>query len=116
MGPCGFFICDNYPFLGATHDDTVYGPSNASHLFGFLEMKCPYSQRDRNPAESCAIPGFCCQLQTLPAGSKQVMLWKNHPYIAQVQGQMAVGGRVWCDFVIYTNSISIERIYFDEDY
>ena len=25
-------------------------------------------------------------------------------------------GRAWCDFVIYTKSIAIERIYFDEDY
>ena len=55
VGPCGFFICDNYPFLGATHDSTVYDPSNASHLFRFLEVKCPYSHRDRSPAEACAL-------------------------------------------------------------
>ena len=60
--------------------------------------------------------GFCSQLQTLPDGSKQVMLQRKHPYVAQVQGQMAVGGSTWCDFVMYTKSISIERIYFDEDY
>ena len=52
----------------------------------------------------------------LPYGSKQVMLRRNRPYFAQVQGQVAVGGRAWYDFVIYTKSISIERIYFDEDY
>ena len=43
------------------------------------------------------------------------MLQRNHPYFAQVRGQMAVGGRAWCDFVIYTKSISIKRTYFDED-
>ena len=116
VGPCGFFICEDYPFLGATPDSTVYDPSNSSHPFGFLEVKCPYSHRDRSPAEACAIPGFCSQLGTLPDGSNQVTLRRNHPYFAQVQGQMAVGGRAWCDFVIYTKSISIERIYFDEDY
>ena len=116
VGPCGFFICEDHPFLGATPDGTVYDPSNSSYPFGFLEVKCPYSHRDRSPAEACAIPGFCSQLGTLPDGSKQVMLRRNHPYFAQVQGQMAVGRRAWCDFVIYTKSISIKRIYFDEDY
>ena len=58
VGPCGFFICDNYPFLGATPDGTVYDPSNAIHPFGFLEVKCPYSHRDCSPAEACAIPYY----------------------------------------------------------
>ena len=35
----------------------------------------------------------------------------NFGAIIQVQGQMAVGDRPWCDFIIYTTSISIERIY-----
>ena len=30
-------------------------------------------------------------------------LKENHPYYSQVQGQMAIGGRVWNDFIIYTN-------------
>ena len=90
MGPCGIYICDNHPFLEATPDGTVYDPSNASYPFGFLEVKYPYSHRDRSPAEACGIPGFCCQLQTLPDGSKQVMLQKNRSYFVQVQGQMAM--------------------------
>ena len=41
----------------------------------------------------------------------------THPYYARIQGQMAVGGRNWCDFVIYTTQgISVERIYFDCSY
>ena len=28
---------------------------------------------------------------------------------------MAVGNQPWCDFVIYTKTISVERIYFDID-
>ena len=32
-------------------------------------------------------------------------------------GQMGVGGRPWCDFVVYTKKgISVERIPFDETY
>ena len=44
-------------------------------------------------------------------------LKQNHKYFAQVQEQLAVGERKWCDFVIFTNKgISIERIKFDEEY
>ena len=116
VGPRELFICNDHPFLEATPDGIVYDPSNTSHPFGFLEGKCPYFHRDCSPVEACAIHGFCCQLQTLPDGSKQVMLQRNHPYFAQVQGRVVVEGRTWCDFVIFTKSIRIERISFDEDY
>ena len=116
VGPCGFIVCEQYPFLGATPDGTVYDPTDPEHPFGFLEVKCPYSHKDRTPAEACAMPGFCCQLDSQTDGSEQVKLRRNHPYYAQVQGQMAVGDRQWCDFVIYTKTISVERIHFDPDY
>ncbi|CAH3023650.1 unnamed protein product [Porites evermanni] len=34
-----------------------------------------------------------------PTGS---ILKPNHPYYAQVQGQMGVSGAKWCDFIDYT--------------
>ena len=116
VGPCGFLVCEQYPFLGATPDGTVYDPTNLEQPFGFLEVKCPYSHRDRTPAEACGMPGFCCQLETDSNGSQKIKLRRNHPYYAQVQGQMAVGDRPWCDFAIYTKDVSVERIYFDNDY
>lgn len=116
VGPSGFFVCEEYPFLGATPDGTVYDPTNTVQPFGFLEIKCPYSHRDRTPAEACKMPGFCCQLDNQSDGSQRLKLRRNHPYYAQVQGQMAVGDRPWCDFVVYTKIVSVERIYFDPDY
>ena len=55
------------------------------------------------------MPGFCYQLEADSNGSQKIKLRWNHPYYAQVQGQ-------WCDFVIYTKDVSVERIYFDNDY
>ena len=53
---------------------------------------------------------FFCYLQD---GS--LRLKKQHHYYYQVQGQMAICSKKWCDFVVYTNNgISIERIQFDE--
>ncbi len=38
-------------------------------------------------------------------------------YFAQVQGQMAIGRREWCDFVVYTTKgISVQRVPFDKQY
>ena len=38
-------------------------------------------------------------------------------YYAQVQGQLAIGGRPWCDFVVYTTKgINVQRIKFDNNY
>lgn len=107
--PCGFFVSPKYPFLGATPDGAVYDPSSTREPYGFLEVKCPYLQRDKTPREACSSSGFCCQVVN---GS--VSLHKNNPYYSQVQGQMGIGMRPWCDFVIYTTKgISIERIKFD---
>ena len=47
----------------------------------------------------------------------QLHLRENHPYYAQVQGLMAIGGRTWCDFVLFTTKgISVQRISFNIDY
>ena len=66
VAPCGFHISTEHPFLGATLDGAVFDTSNAEDPFGFLEVKCPYAQRDVTPAEACLTPGFCCTLQVNP--------------------------------------------------
>ena len=44
-------------------------------------------------------------------------LRENSNYFCQVQGQIAIGERLWCDFVVYTpKGISIEQITFDPEY
>ena len=38
-------------------------------------------------------------------------------YYSQVQGQMAVGCRTWCDFVLYiSNVVHIHRLHFDVNF
>ena len=38
----------------------------------------------------------------------------SHPYYSQVQGQMDIGERAWCNFVTYTEKgVSVEKIPFD---
>jgi len=117
VAPSGFLISKTYPFLGASPDGSVYDPSNRSHPFGFLEVKCPFSHHNVTPEEACQDKQFCCAVQEDADGTKQVVLKRDHPYFAQIQGQMAIGERPWCDFVVYTTKgLSVHRVLFDIDY
>ena len=41
----------------------------------------------------------------------------EHGYYAQVQGEMAILGVEWCDFVVYSNdTVVVDRILADADY
>lgn len=89
----------------------VYDPSS-EQPYGFVEVKCPYSKRELSPREACATGQFYCTLE-----SSEVTLRRTSNYYCQVQGQMAIGERPWCDFVVYTpKGISVERINFDPAY
>ena len=66
------------------------------------------------PEMACSSKAFCSSLETTTDGAV-VNLKTRHAYYSQVQGQMAITGRKWCDFVIYTlKNLSVERIYFDQ--
>ena len=58
-----FMVYESHQFLGATPDGTVHDPSDTKQPFGFIEVKCPYTQRDCTPVEATKSPGFCCELQ-----------------------------------------------------
>ena len=99
VAPAGFLISKSHPFLGASPDGAVYDPSSANEPFGFLEIKCPFKHKNATPQEAYRDPTSCCAYDNT---AQQVTLKQTHTYFAQVQGQMAIGNRPWCDFVIYT--------------
>ena len=114
VSPSGFIVSCTHSFLGASPDGVVYDPSNMSQPFGFLEVKCPYSARNVTPVEACTLPGFCCETDMTTG---LLTLKKGHPYYSQVQGQMAIGERPWCNFVVFTGKgLSVQRIEFDESF
>ena len=110
----GFAISEDHPFLGASPDGYVYDPS-ALQSFGLVEVKCPYKYRGYAPIEACLNADFFCELVTQSSGDQAFQLKRSHSYYCQVQGQMAITGRAWCDFVVFTSKgIAIERIGFDK--
>lgn len=109
----GLHVHKDYSYIAVSPDRIVFEGSDQ----GLLEVKCPRSKKGMTPAEACNSDDFCCHIVD---GS--VVLKETHAYYFQVQGQMAVVGAQWCDFVVWTNngplwqSISVERVPFDKGF
>ncbi len=96
--------------ISTEHGWLACSPDEVRDRYGMVEYKCPYSVRDTSVNEACNKKDFMTSLK-----DGQVTLKRSHKYFYQVQGQMAVCQRSWCDFVIWTpSSITVERIPFDE--
>ena len=105
---CGLFLHATKPYLGATPDQLLFCECCGE---GLLEIKCPYSIRHTKPTYE-NVDYIALDKETGLNKLKQ-----THSYYAQVQGQMAIIGRKWCDFFVYTaHGYLIERIYFNEQY
>ena len=82
----GFYVHPEHEWLGASPDGFI-GKD------GLLEIKCPFSLRD---------------------GGEFKSLSEQPHYYAQVQVQLAVTGRKWCDFYQWApHSTSVERVEFN---
>ncbi|KAL6465048.1 hypothetical protein MHYP_G00273650 [Metynnis hypsauchen] len=84
FSPHGFLACPDAPWLGASPDGLIYGPSEYPP-YGLLEVKCP---------------NHCPYLVT----EKDILTLKHqHVYYWQIQGQLLISGLEWCDVVVYTH-------------
>ncbi len=74
-----------------------------------MECKGAYSQRDKDPNDE--LPSY------LYRDGDAIKLKVKHRYFAQVQGQMAITKRQWCDFFVTTaHGHILIRIDFDPRY
>jgi len=88
---CGFIVHPEHDWLGASPDGLIDND-------GVIEIKCPFGLRDKKE------PEFKTAIQ------------QPH-YYAQMQIEMAVTGRKWCDFYQWTkHSDSLERVEFSQDW
>ena len=110
---CGLLILENYPYIGASPDGLVRYTENGVEMKGTLEIKCPASEKWKfqTPEECARDSRFYCNIV-----DGKCVLKRSHKYYIQIQGQLGISGREWCDFVLWTlNGFSIERIYFDKE-
>lgn len=94
------------PWLGASPERIVWDATELG--YGILEIKCPYTLRDKT-ADELLAESFCSELSE--SGPR---LKRNHDYYSQIIGQMGVSGLSWGDFVVFGKDfILIERIRLD---
>lgn len=106
---CGFFIHEKIPYIGASPDGLV---SCSCCGLGLMEIKCPFCQHGNSILEAAEDRQFC--LETVDG---RTFLKKEHVYFYQVQCQLAVTGRAFCDFCVWTGKeLFIQRIRLDPDF
>jgi len=98
----GFLINPEYPLFGASPD----GLSSCScHGDGCLEVKCPHCLRTKGQED--ILTSKSCLIEV----GNSVCLDETHAYYFQVQMQLYVSGRSYCDLVLWTTrSIFVQRI------
>jgi len=101
----GLFLSSQFPFLGATPDSLVSCECCGD---GCVEVKCPYCATKEDFSEPRKV--FC-----LEKYNDTLRLKRTHPYFYQIQAQMFVCGKEYCDFVVWTpDNIHIERVQPDQ--
>ena len=107
----GLILDPMYPFLGATPDGLVHCECCQS---GVLEIKCPYSCKDKTFTDAAQQKSFC--LQENEDGS--LKLKQDHSYYYQIQMQMMLCHVEYGEFVVWREGGSIhhERILFNSDF
>ncbi|XP_072144101.1 uncharacterized protein [Dermacentor andersoni] len=99
---CGLCVNPGVAVLGATPDRVVKDGDS----FGLLEVKTLSAARDRGEL-------LCNAIQTA-SYLKDGLLRTSHKYYYQVQGQMALTGLSWCDFLVDNGvECTVQRIQFD---
>ena len=132
----GLHIDPKQNWIGASPDvvndqSIVNDPSSVDDPHGLLEIKCPASAESTSLEELCGTSNFF-----LKYVDGKLHLKKSHDYYYQIQGQLHVTCRSWCDLVVWTplgvppspptsptsptspsyTPITVEQINVDEDF
>ena len=106
---CGLYICDQYPFMGASPDGKVTCKCCG---VGLIEIKCSFTYQNVEPSEACKDDHYHLYLDE----NNDTRLKQTSPWYIQIQGQMGICKVLWCDFVFFTRKgIVIDRIEFDPE-
>ena len=114
----GFWVNPKWPQLGCSPDGLVEMSMHCGGA-GLLEIKCPAVIKDCHPLDikthltKKQLANFCCSVESDGA----LKLKRSHSYFYQVQMQMAICEREYCDFVIWSpQGMHVEKIARDCDF
>ena len=103
----GLLLNPSYPYLGASPDGVAMCDCCGEVC---VEIKCPYCKR--NDSLSDSMDKSCLQEDS----TGKLSLKKSHAYYYQVQCQLLVSEKEFCDFIVWTNvDFHCERISVDNE-
>ena len=105
-------------WMGASPDGLVTDPSE-SQPYGLVEIKCPARAEKITLLDLCTNKKYKSSF-FLQYTNGKYQLKKGNNYYYQIQGQLQITCRRWCDFVVWTalatvDDLVVQRIYLDED-
>lgn len=89
---CGLFVDTQHPFL-CTSPDGLIGEE------GLLEIKCPFSAKTSNSLMEVVKEKHDIGLKIK---DNNLYLPTTHKYYYQIQGQLAITNRQWCDLFVWS--------------
>ena len=98
MCACGLFIHPAYPHLRALPDGII--TCSCCSGIAVLEVKCPYSCRDKTFMEACNASNFYLKMRA----DGGFVLNTTHSYYYQVQAQIKICKANFCDFVVWNEN------------
>lgn len=102
-------------YLGASSDGDVYDENN--NCIGVIEIKCPrkmYGPLLKNSQNANIAIADNSNTKSI---YEHDHIWSSH--YAQMQGNMAIKGVSWCDYIVadlYADIVIVERVYFNQEY
>ena len=98
----GLVVNPLFPHVGASPDGFIHCDCCGK---GLVEIKCPYSAKDIHPNDLRGKPRSCL-------GENSVV--RSHAYFTQIQGQLVITERQYCDLAVWTTEgITTERVFLD---
>ena len=81
-------------------------PKDPAHILGLIEIKCPFSMREKTIAEACLTATFCLETK-----QSKYKLKHRHDYYYQIQCQLYCVDCGWCDLAVKTErDVHIELV------
>ena len=106
----GLCVSISQPWLAGSPDGAVTDPSEKEE--GLLEIKCPFQCTTSTFRKCARKSSFCLRFQ-----KGKLSLRRSHAYYYQMQVQMFVSKKAWCDLCVFSPSeLHIERVRYDPDF
>ena len=86
------------PFMGGSPDGLMSCKCCGD---GLVEIKCSYMYQNKTPHEACLDHHYHVYLDE----NNLVKLKYSSSWSIQIQGQMGVCKKQWCDFILYTKKV-----------